>query len=121
MVTNQVLLLWILAGYSYIGYSKVDLIVITTRRRYVEFLRIAFLLRQALMKQFGEKEWRELSEKDRQQKIMEMKLRERKLRQAGKLDEAAALMSSLIKSEEGSPFNTSRIFSLDAVSSSTCI
>lgn len=56
------------------------------------------------MKQFGEKEWQKLSEQERQRKIMEMKMKERKLRQEGKHDEAAALMASLIKSEEGTKF-----------------
>ena len=54
-----------------------------------------------MIRQVGEKEWQNLSEQERQHKIMELKIKERKLRQEGRMDEAAALMSSLIKSEEG--------------------
>nr|XP_039263423.1 trichohyalin-like isoform X2 [Styela clava] len=58
------------------------------------------LYAEALLRQFGEKEWNDLSEIERQRKVFEIKMKERKLRQEGKMNEAAALISSMIKSDE---------------------
>ncbi|XP_038068700.1 trichohyalin-like isoform X2 [Patiria miniata] len=57
------------------------------------------ILTEALMKQIGEAEWAQLSEKERQVRLIKLRLEERRLRQAGKYDEAAALMGDAIASQ----------------------